>query len=57
MLPLPLQNDQVRLVELILEPDDTPRVTFAVTDSVHLCVPVDIDPDLVAAIVDAICRC
>ncbi|MEZ4320787.1 MAG: hypothetical protein R3F61_25115 [Myxococcota bacterium] len=28
-----------------------------VTDTVYLRVPVDLDPELLAALVDAICRC
>lgn len=57
MLPLQPQNSVISLIELVLEEDDAPTVTFAVTETVHLRVPVDIDPDLVAAVVDAICRC
>ncbi|MFK7931194.1 MAG: hypothetical protein AB8H79_23625 [Myxococcota bacterium] len=50
---------QITLIELVVEDaepiDDT--VLLVVTATVHLRVPAEVDPDLVAVIVDAICEC
>ncbi len=52
----PSQNTLIELVVDTAEPtDDT--VVLVVTATIHLRVPLDVDPDLVAAIVDAICEC
>ncbi|MFK7930673.1 MAG: hypothetical protein AB8H79_20975 [Myxococcota bacterium] len=50
---------QFTLIELVVddaEPDND-TVLLVVTKHIHVRVSVDVDPDLVARVVDAICQC
>ena len=49
----------VTLIEVLIdeEEDSVETETFWVTPTVYLRVPADLDTKLVAAVVDAICRC
>lgn len=52
------QNEQILLIELLVDDLDAEATEiWCVTPTVHLRVPKDADSELVAAIIDAICRC
>jgi hypothetical protein len=54
-----MQNSEVKFVEVVVADEQSPveMETWWVTETLFLRVPVDLDPDLLAALVDAICRC
>lgn len=54
-----MDSREVTFVEVVLAAEDPSVETelWRVTDTLHLKVPVDLDPELVAALIDAIARC